>query len=250
MGYNKTIESGKQLETYEYEYDLPVKDDNKPRVLYPKKVLSPEEKEKEYLERKKISAFCARRNFKRLVLANLDTPELPLLLTPTYNWQNEDIKKGYNHLRAFFRALRYRYGDNIKYIAVPEFQPQSNRLHFHALVWGLSHSLRFTKEKDIEPYWGQGYVKMKMTDGHDKLSSYLTKYMTKAGEDPRLKNQKSFVYSRNCNKPVVNSGVHHVWPIVEYLSTGQAVQKEKFRSSWLGECKYNRYIKPDERSAL
>jgi len=72
----------------------------------------------------------AKRNFRRLVGANL--PSKPLLISFTYNVFMGDITTGYRDYKSFVQALRYRFGKDLKYIAVPEFQ-KSGRVHFHAL---------------------------------------------------------------------------------------------------------------------
>lgn len=53
--------------------------------------------------------------------------------------------------------------------------------------------------------WGHGYVDVYQTDGHQKLSTYLTKYMAKTFTDYRLLGQKAYTCSRNLIRPEIMS---------------------------------------------
>src|SRR5690606_27837965 len=107
-------------------------------------------------------------------------------------------------------ALRNKFGKAFSYIAVSEFQKRG-AIHFHALFWGLPAEV-FSQERQtrtIALIWKQGFVYMKETDGNDKLSSYLAKYMVKTFTDPRLKNKKAYLASRNIKRPKIIAGVDY-----------------------------------------
>jgi hypothetical protein len=99
------------------------------------------------------------------------------------------------------------------------------------------------KTREIALMWGKGFIYMKETDGHEKLSTYLAKYMSKAFIDERLKNQKSYVSSRNIDRPMVVRGISPKWPIVEdFLEDKEyeVVQRE-YETQWLGNCVHRLY---------
>jgi len=231
MSYVKIIKYGNNAEVYVYEYP--------PVPQGKRKINKDREKvdENEKFEKRKDNAFQAQRNFRRLVGANLNR-ETPLLISLTYEKNMQDITTGYKDYKSFIQALRYKYGKNIKYIVVPEFQKRG-AVHFHALFWGLPKEV-FSEERrsrTINKLWGKGFVDVIQTDGHGKISSYLAKYMAKAFVDRRLKNQKAYVSSRNIQRPVVET--------IVIPTSGDPVRKDrvpvldrKYKTKWMGECRH------------
>lgn len=214
MGYNKFISYGNIIETYTYGRDLQIPREtprkHTRRAIRPgmdddgKTPLSPAEFE----GKRKDNAVRAQLAFRRLVMANLSGPEHPLLVTCTYRDNQTDIRVGYRDFGAFIQALRYRFGPQFRYIAVPEFQARG-AVHFHALVWGLPSHI-FDTERDtrlLAGLWKQGFLYLKQTDGNERLSGYLSKYMAKSFVDHRLMNQKAYVCSRNLKRPVIHGGL-------------------------------------------
>ena len=214
MGYNKIISYGNIIETYTYGRDLQIpreiqrghtrRNVHKSMDADGKAPLSPSEFE----GKRKDNANRAQLAFRRLVMANLTGSLNPLLVTCTYRDNQTDLRIGYRDFGAFIQALRYRYDATFRYIAVPEFQARG-AVHFHALFWGLPTCL-FDTERDtrlVAGLWGHGFVYMKMTDGNEKLSSYLAKYMAKSFIDHRLMNQKAYVCSRNLKRPQIQGGI-------------------------------------------
>lgn len=255
MAYRKFIRFGNNLETYEYERE-PVRHKRTRRKNNPnggdmglgvdrKDTLS----ERQLGNRQNNSRRSAL-VFRRLVSANLSGSELPILVTLTYKENVADIKVGYKNYRSFIQALRHKYGKAFKYICVPEFQ-RRGAVHFHAMFWGLPAELLLQERKtrELAMIWGHGFVYLKETDGHERLSSYLSKYMSKAFVDSRLRNQKSYVASRNIQRPVVGKGINAMWIIEEDFLEGKEVEiKERaYHTQWLGECKH-RHFKIIEKS--
>src|ERR1035437_6022100 len=131
MSYAKTIMFGDNLEIYEYEHKPP------PHVRGLRKKDRPKPDEDKKFEKRKDNMLQAKRNFRRLVGANL-SKEKPLLISLTYKENMQDIHIGYKDYRSFIQAIRYEFGKDVKYIAVPEFQKRG-AVHFHCLFWGLPH---------------------------------------------------------------------------------------------------------------
>src|ERR1035437_8382117 len=108
MSYAKTIMFGDNLEIFEYEHKPP------PHVkgLRKKDRLKPDEDKK--FEKRKDNVIQAKRNFRRLVGANL-SGEKALLISLTYKENMQDINTGYEDYKSFIQALRYKFGKDIKY---------------------------------------------------------------------------------------------------------------------------------------
>lgn len=249
MPYKKFIRYGNNLEVYEYERE-PIRHKRTRRKNDPdngdhglgadrEDTLS----ERQLGNRQNNSRRSAMA-FRRLVSANLSGTELPVLITLTYEKNVTDIKVGYKNYRSFVQALRHKYGKAFRYICVPEFQ-RRGAVHFHAMFWGLPSELLLQERKtrELAMMWGHGFVYMKKTDGHERLSSYLAKYMSKAFVDSRLKNQKSYVASKNIQRPVIGKDINAMWHIEEDFSDGKDVEiKEKeYHTSWLGMCKHRHF---------
>jgi len=225
MGYNKIISYGDFVDVYEYERDIVRVGSPHPRTRSAPRdegvgvdgqaALQDERREK-ILGRRSDNARRASLDFRRIVTANLSGSERPVLVTPTYKENQCDLATGYRHFSAYIQALRYRYGATFKYIGVPEFQKRG-AVHFHALFWGIPEEVFLSERqtRTLAGLWGHGFIYLKQTDGNEKLSFYLTKYMAKAFIDPRLKNQKSYVASRNILRPRVHKGLPYLWPILD-----------------------------------
>lgn len=182
--------------------------------------------------------------FRRIVASNLAGSPPPLLITLTYSENITDINIGYKDYQSFIKALRNKYGKIFRYIAVPEFQKRG-AVHFHALFWGLPSEV-FSQERQtrtIALIWKHGYVFMKETDGNDKLSSYLAKYMVKAFTDPRLKNKKAYAASKNIKRPKIIAGEDFsFWPVEEeYVGNRKPITDRKYGTLRLGQCRYRHW---------
>jgi len=251
MGYNKIISYGNNLEVYEYEKDVvrlvgrtrtPSEDDfsDADIQLSGEDSLPAKEIPKETLGKRSDNARRASLAFRRIVASNLGGSTRPLLVTLTYRDNFTDLARAYKHLTTFIQSLRRAFGKNFKYVVVPEFQKRG-AVHFHALVWGLPEEV-FLHEREtrtLGKLWGHGFVYLKETDGDEKLSFYLSKYMAKAFIDPRLKNQKCYVASRNIQRPLVQAGPFSIPTVLEeYGVTEEAILDRTYQTKWLGEGRY------------
>lgn len=246
MGYCKIIIFGESLELYEYERDVIVV---KRRFTRSRKVdsdikdlgVSGEDSlSKRSLGKRQDNARRASLAFRRIVASNLGGLTRPLLVTLTYRDNFTDLEGAYKHFSAFIQSLRHKYGKAFKYVSVPEFQKRG-AVHFHSLFWGLPEEvfLLERKTRTLAGLWGNGYVYLKLTDGNEKLSFYLSKYMAKAFIDPRLKNQKCYVASRNIQRPVVVVGASPAWPVLEdYGVVGEPLVDREYDTKWLGKGRY------------
>ena len=248
MGYSKFIKFGNNVELYEYEKDLVVLRAGRHHVADKEKIDPDADLTEVEVGKRKDNAHRASTEFRRLVSSNLDDKVLPLLATITYKENLTDLKKSYYDYKLFIQKLHYTYGKELKYIAVPEFQ-ERGAVHFHVLFWGLPAEKllpeRLTdRYENVSPtlgtMWGNGFVFLKETDGNDKLSSYLAKYMSKAFTDPRLKHQKEYVTSRKINRPYVASGSFPMCPLLDdYVGLNPVAVKDKtYDTKYLGKGRY------------
>lgn len=248
MGYNKFIRSGNTLELYQYDRDIQISRNtqrtHKGRNGLPSVVddRSDTLRREEYEGKRKDNASRASMAFRRLILSNLGGSDVPLLVTCTYAENQCDIRQGYKDFCSFIQALRYKFGKVFRYIAVPEFQKRG-AVHFHALFWGLPKTVIETERHTrlVAGLWGHGFVYLKETDGNEKLSSYLAKYMAKSFIDYRLKNQKAYTCSRNLLRPQIVGGMNNFTldAIVQELGvTGEAKIDKTYDTHWLGKAHY------------
>jgi hypothetical protein len=251
MGYNKFIRSGNNIEVYEYEKDIVVFQGARHHVADKKVVDKDAELTEMELGKRIDNTRKASLEFRRLVSSNLDDKTFPLLLTVTYKENCTDLKQAYYDHKLFVQTLRYTYAKttkNFKYICVPEFQ-ERGAVHFHILFWGLPAEILLPERlrgyyENVSPtlskIWNNGFVFLKPTDGDDKLSSYLAKYMAKAFVDPRLKHQKAYASSRNVKRPYVVSNISSLWVLLDdYVGTDAVPVKEnKYHTTYLGDARY------------
>lgn len=248
MGYNKFIKSGSTFELYEYEKDIRISAPRARKVVNARKpcnldldIGGADPFSQGYVGKRQDNARRASMAFRRLILCNLTGFNFPLLVTITYAENQEDIRIGYKDFKTFIQSLRYKFGKVFRYVAVPEFQKRG-AVHFHALFWGLPEGIFDTERKtrQLAILWGKGFIYLKKTDGDDRLSSYLAKYMVKAFLDFRLKGQRAYTSSRNCLRPEIVAGFSPVWPVVDDLvgvDNSPLLEKE-YMTQWLGKGRY------------
>lgn len=249
MGYNKIISYGNTLEVYEYEkeiYRMVGGTSRKGKVASSDPGMDTRRKDPFseadqaiWVGKRSDNARRSSMAFRRLVASNLGGSTRPILVTLTYRDNFTDLSGAYKHHSTFVQSLRYKFGKNFKYISVPEFQKRG-AVHFHALFWGLPETVLLSERetREIAGIWGHGFVFLKETDGNDKLARYLTKYMSKAFVDPRLKNQKAYASSRNVLRPLVQTNVPVDYVLEDYRAVGDPVVDRTFYTNWLGEGRY------------
>lgn len=249
MGYNKIIKYAKTLEVYEYERGLPDRPTTKrgvqSRIPLPYMASDGSDtlRQRESEGKRQDNATRASMVFRRLVSANLGGTDHPLLLTCTYRDNQTDVSQGYKDFSSFIKALRYKFGRIFRYIAVPEFQKRG-AVHFHAMFWGLPQTVYQTERHTrlVASLWEKGYTDMIQTDGSPKLSTYLTKYMTKTFIDHRLMRQKAYTCSRNLIRPEIASlSTHSLGHLLEELGVGSPEIDKQYDTHRLGRGRHRIY---------
>lgn len=254
MAYNKYIKSGNTLEVYFYDGDICTRRNGNTRAKRDSKInfdravlldngnFAEGQAERAYSKRRDNARRSAMA-FKRIILSNLESSQNPLLVTLTFKENKQSITECSRFFHVFVQRLRRKYGEQFRYISVPEFQKRG-AVHYHALFWGLSSRVfleeRYTRA--IASLWQQGFVFLKQTDGNAKLSSYLAKYMVKAIEDRRLMGKKAYFASRNIKRPTISAGFPEWWFYEDFkLSPQQALLTKTYMTKYMGKGRYELY---------
>tara|TARA_B100002051_G_scaffold276628_1_gene326242 strand:+ start:14119 stop:14970 length:852 start_codon:yes stop_codon:yes gene_type:complete len=130
---------------------------------------------------------------------------LPVFVTLTFREDVRDIETANEIFTLFIKRLNFFVLKDkraeLKYVNVIEFQDKTRDgvIHYHTLFFNLP----FVYKKKLEKIWDQGFVKIKKVDKVKNLAGYMTKYMVKGFDDPRLDGKKRYFPSRNLIKPTV-----------------------------------------------
>jgi len=244
--YEKIVQSGDLIEIYQYE-----KAPNPPRIRKARRenwVGYPRYKSKRHIAR---AVF----NFRRKARATL-VRGIPHMLTLTM-LDIVDIATGYKLFTEFGVRLRKVYGKEIIWIASPEFQKRG-AVHFHALIWNLSHDIHITERdtRAIQHLWGYGFADVIPTDGSPALSGYIAKYMSKAMHDDRLFGKKAYSCSRNVMSPVSFKTQTSVAFLKQEFSIDdpdnplQPTSEREYTTKWLGKARYRAYTATIKKDLL
>lgn len=132
--------------------------------------------------------ICVRR-----VFSALEEFGCPLLVTLTFKGDASDASRANDSLRVFQVRLRAKY-DTAHSLFIPELSPRG-RIHFHGLLFNVPLHLGDTRQgrrcvqygsernsRTLAKLWGEGFVDAVKTDGSGRLAYYISKYITKGGQ--------------------------------------------------------------------
>ena len=132
--------------------------------------------------------ICVRR-----VFSALEEYGCPLLVTLTFAGDASDASYANDSLRAFQVRLRTKY-PLAQSLFIPELSPRG-RIHFHGLLFNVPLSLGDTRQgkrcishgderktRTLAKLWGEGFVDATKTNGSGRLAYYISKYITKGGQ--------------------------------------------------------------------
>lgn len=163
----------------------------------------------------------------------------PLFITLTFEGSSSEIGLANKALTSFQWRLRSKYSNSVS-LFVPELSPKG-RIHFHGLIFGLPLSFgdkrvggrvvsvgSERRSRIIAKLWACGFVDVRATDGSSKLASYVSKYITKSGQNPLFDRIRLIRVSRGFPKEWVSTG-----DFAEFLSD----KYKPFREShlWVGQ---------------
>jgi hypothetical protein len=179
----------------------------------------------------------ARKRLRREINANINAwEEKSKFITLTYADNVTNLKESNYNFNKFVKRLNYQLAMKLKYSVVVEFQKRG-AIHYHLIAYNLP----YIKNKDLAALWGHGFIKVNEIDKVDNVGAYVTKYMTKDNDDPRLKGEKCHFSSRGLLKPkeeVLDEKQKE--SLIEALQ-GYEVFATNFVSDHLGQIQYKQY---------
>lgn len=125
-------------------------------------------------------------------------------VTFTFTKDRQDIKKSKDKMSEWLHSQQKKYG-KFEYLIVPEFHKDGKSIHFHALFQGYRGQLTKTNKKiggrlvyNIASY-KKGFTTLVVIDNHEKVSSYIKKYITK--DMPKMLGKKRYWCSMGLQRP-------------------------------------------------
>lgn len=263
----KIIQSGKEIEVYEYKTKNMVRGYKKreKEKQVKKQVLKQEEieqldmyqykkeqAEKEEIQKQKttFSIHRTRTNIRRLTNSN---PQLDKFLTLTFAKSTTDLKEANKLFHLAMKRVIHAKPD-FAYIAVVEFQKDvdyygnkkehGGSVHYHLIcnIKTIIKRDRFAWERWFQNrYWKYGFVKVKDITKVDNLGAYFCKYLSKDMFDKRMFGKKKFFCSRNLNKPIELTGIKARIFFDRFVKELPSKFENSFKNKWTGEVKYTAY---------
>ena len=165
-----------------------------------------------------------------------------VFLTLTFNEDIKDLKTANRIFSEFMQNYNYRIFKKkekiLQYITVPEFQPISGRIHYHCLIFNLPYS---NKNYDIaRDVWGHGFIWMKAVykGTPNNLAKYMSKYLIKALDDPRLFRKRKYFPSAKILKPIISNDCYvanHILQAVVSTRPENKVRKYQKTLDFIGD---------------
>lgn len=185
---------------------------------------------------------------RRLACCNFDA-KYDKFFTLTFKDNLTDVKEANYLFMKFIQRLKYKFGKDIKYLGVIEFQNRG-AVHYHVLS-----DIPYIPQKELQELWGNGFVYINAINHVDNIGAYIIKYMTKDNTDERLQGLKAYFYSRNLKRPeeIVNHNLKEFDKIEKKildkynLLNQKPVYESNFDTEIMGSCTYRQYnLKRDE----
>ncbi len=198
----------------------------------------------------------SKKMIKRLVYSNfgmwhnaINKPYVSKSLTLTFRDNILTPKEGNPRFTLFVKRLNYILFKSkksiIQYLVVIEFQPESGRVHYHALLFNLPYIKRIIDV--FNQTWDQGYLWIKKTGNERKTANYITKYITKENDD-RLIGEKSYFRSRGLKHPIVCLNENFLLQVRNVFTSLTPLYKNSFENEYTGKTNYFMYNIQDNHS--
>ena len=156
--------------------------------------------------------ICVRR-----VFSALEEYGCPLLVTLTFAGDASDASYANDSLRIFQVRLRAKY-PQAQSLFISELSPRG-RIHFHGLLFNVPLSLGDTRQgkrcishgderktRTLAKLWGEGFVDATKTNGSGRLAYYISKYITKGGQQILFNAMRMLRISHGFPKEIVVRG--------------------------------------------
>ena len=241
----KVIVSGGVIEVYEYE-----------RPVYKgfksKGGRNQEADEEGKEKNRKDSLRRARQEVRRIVNANVGAYGEQLtakFITLTFGDNVTDLDKAHYEFKKFIQRLNYLVfgtkSGKLKYTVVVEFQ-ERGAIHYHVIIYNIP----YTRVEVIERIWGNGWVWIKKIEDVDNVGAYICKYLTKEGDDERLRGRKCYFNSRGLFKPLVIEEEKKTETIKQSLPDEFMIVSKQYENEHLGKISYRQYNLKRVRNAI
>ena len=238
----KIIVSGPVVERWRYE--LPVKVGKRPRIIdpetgeiNPRPDDSPDRGDRTN-EAKRTNARRSKMQLRRLVLSNFSNEDKFLTLTFRDGSVSDvrDVPECNAAFDRFLKRLRRKYG-NVRYCRAIEFQDGNGRgaVHYHCII-----GLPYVPYKELTDIWQNGNIDITAIDHVDNVGAYISKYMAKDLDDPRLAGKKAFTTGGDLVKPIKVYG-SDAKDINAMLEQKKEVFANTYVSEYQGNISYTEY---------
>lgn len=145
----------------------------------------------------------SRTTIQDLVICN----KFELFCTFTFKSDRQDVELCKRKMSNWLQSQQKKHKIKLKYLIVPEFHKDGKSIHFHALISNYKGNLLLAKKKsnnrniyNITSY-RSGFSTAIKIDNHDKVSSYIRKYITK--DMPSFANKRRYWMSHNLVRPEI-----------------------------------------------
>lgn len=141
-------------------------------------------------------------NIRRLACSNFNRNSTFVTLTfddAKVDFDIRNVNVCRYHFKKFIQRLKYTLkNQNLKYLAVVEFQDTNDRgaIHYHVLF-----DIPFIDFYVLTDVWGMGHCWINKIDHVDNVGAYLVKYICKDGGDERLMGKNAYLHSKNLIQP-------------------------------------------------
>ena len=153
------------------------------------------------------------------------------LLTLTFRKNETDIDLAWKKFKYFCTLMRWRYGEDFKYVAVPEYQKRG-AVHYHLAVCGYYHYntvRRFWARASGDSGGNIDFTGIRKRHGGSernprKIANYISKYISKA--DNVLFNKRRYSSGGKIEVPqpvygwlaITDAVVYHLCQLVERMT--------------------------------
>lgn len=182
-----------------------------------------------------------RNKVRRLIASNFHKRNRFVTLTFAENLG--DIRIANTCFKKFIRFLRHYIEsqgefpiEKFKYLAVIEFQKRG-AVHYHIIM-----EAPYISEAVLQIAWPYGYYKVNVIEHVDNVGAYISKYLYKDINDPRLRGKRAYQASMNLEQPIEITDKEDVRTFLSYTPR-TLVKKGQFDNEYTGRVYYRQYKK-------
>ena len=187
-------------------------------------------------------------NIRRLACSNFSRNSTFVTLTfddAKVDFDIKNVNVCRYHFKKFIQRLKYvLQNQNLKYLAVVEFQDSNDRgaIHYHVLF-----DIPYIDFAILSNTWGMGFCWITNIQHVDNVGAYLVKYICKDGGDPRLMGKNAYLHSKNLHKPTSyillddQEAAPVYYQIDTVIANLETVYECNYNTELLGKVNYKQY---------